>query len=131
MERLRRIRISAVKQALVFTKPINSRIFGNSEPEVPFEEVCCSWTLPALPHTSIQPGLLVGPGDAPHGNRRSSKCGNAGLARPVAEVLSPGRAAAQIENQLQHCREAWTACHASLAMSGTRAKAAIGSAHGA
>ena len=130
MERLRRIRISAVKHALVFTKPINSRIFGNSEPEVPFEEVRCSWTLPPLT-PQFNRVLQVGRGEAPHGNRRSSKCGNAGLARPVAEVLFPGRAAAQIENQIQHCREAWTACHASLAMSGTRAKAAIGSAHGA
>ena len=57
MERLRRIRMSAVKHALVFTKPINSRIFGNSEPEVLLQEVCCNWTLPALPHTSIQPGF--------------------------------------------------------------------------
>ncbi|PYT70374.1 MAG: hypothetical protein DMG39_15940 [Acidobacteria bacterium] len=35
------------------------------------------------------------------------------------------------QGQQQQCREAWMACHPSLAMSGTRAKAAIGSAHGA
>jgi hypothetical protein len=40
------------------------------------------------------------------------------------------KAVHHIENQLQQCREAWMASHPSLTMSGTRAKAAIGSAHG-
>jgi len=50
---------------------------------------------------------------------------------PSSRPSGSYRLAARIEDQLQQSREAWMASHPSRAMSGTRAKAAIGSAQGA
>ncbi len=54
-----------MKHALVFTKPINSRIFGNSEPEVPSKKcVAVRRCLPSLT-PQFNRVLLVGRGEAP------------------------------------------------------------------